>query len=167
MPDYILNTQNYYAKSTLFTKKITFAKQANSSRHLYTPFLKYLKFVQYCKKYFVLNISSQNFLEIFFKQPSMNSKLTRQINQTLKVGGKNGNIENFKMEQELSIYQNPSKKPRQRLSINIHEKKIFKCDICSKSFKQRGHFKTHIESVHGGKHLNVTFVHQVLHKKVQ
>ena len=85
----------------------------------------------------------------------MTNKLTKQLTQNLKVDGKKRKIHSFEINQDLSIYQSLSKKPRKMLSqknsdIN-HEEKIFKCDICNKIFGKNYNLKQHIESVHGEK----------------
>ena len=78
-------------------------------------------------------------------------------------------MDRFKTKQGLSIYQDLSKKSRQNLNQKnegiIHQEKIFKCDICIKSFKTSGTLKNHIESIHEGKNSNVPLLHQFLQQK--
>ena len=71
----------------------------------------------------------------------MMNKLGDKVTRNLKISGKKRKIDDFKIEQEeLSIYENPSKNTRQN-----------KCDICSKIYCTNSYLKQHIESVHEGK----------------
>ena len=94
------------------------------------------------------------------------NKVAEQITQNLKVGKKKRTFDDSKIEQDLSIYKNPSKKPGQNLKCDIcnksftqksnlrqhvasvHEGKTFKCDFCSSNFTEKGGLKRHIKSVH-------------------
>ena len=85
----------------------------------------------------------------------MTNKLTEKISQNPKVDGKKRKIDNFDINQDLSIYHSLSKKPRKELNqktadIN-YEEKLFKCDKCDKNFGKNCNLKTHIKSVHGEK----------------
>ena len=67
--------------------------------------------------------------------------------------------QNFKVctkkRKEQDIYQNKSKQSKKNLNNMIEgtnsAEKIFKCDVCYKSFKVNSNLKQHIESVHAGK----------------
>ena len=55
--------------------------------------------------------------------------MTEQVAQNHKICAKKRKIDDFKIEQDLSIYQNPSKKSRQNLNEKnegiIHKEKRF------------------------------------------
>ena len=61
----------------------------------------------------------------------------------------------FEIEQNFSIYQNPPKRPRQKLDQKLEDilqkEKIFKCDICSKTYNTNGALNCHFSSIHNGK----------------
>ena len=67
------------------------------------------------------------------------NKSSENVAQNLKVGGKKRKMDSFEKEQDLNLFENPSKKPRKNLNKSngsiIHEEKVFNCDICSKSLK--------------------------------
>ena len=85
----------------------------------------------------------------------MTNKSTEQVTRNLKASGKKRKIDSFRIEQDLSIHHNPSKKPRKNLNKKrkgkVHEEKILDCDIRSKTFKTNCTLKKHIKSVHEGK----------------
>ena len=85
----------------------------------------------------------------------MKNKLSDQDAQNLEIIKKIWKNDYFEIQQDLSMCQNSSIKPRQNLNkmikFNNHEGKKFNCDICSKSFMSNGNFKKHFESAHRGK----------------
>jgi len=46
-------------------------------------------------------------------------KSSKQVTQNLKIGGKKRKMDSFKIEQDLRIYQDPSKRARTNLKKKI------------------------------------------------
>ena len=82
----------------------------------------------------------------------MKKKFTDEVAQNLKICGKIRKYNDFRKKNHTS------KKPRQKLTPktehNVHEVKIFKCDICSKSFKTKSNLNLHFSSLHEEKMYN-------------
>ena len=82
----------------------------------------------------------------------MTNKSAEEVTQNLEVSRTKRKIDSTEIEKDLSIYQNPSKKPRnnsnKKTVSTIYEEKVSKCDICSNSFKTSSHLKQHIVTVH-------------------
>ena len=93
-----------------------------------------------------------------FKNPSKKTK------NDFKPKMKNENEKTFKCEICSKSFKTNSNLYSHFLSS--HKGKTFKCDFCPSSFTTKGSYKRHIASVHNGKKMIVTFVHQVLHRKV-
>ena len=99
----------------------------------------------------------------------MTNKSAEEVTQNLENSGTKRKMDSIEIKNDLNIYQNPSKKPRNDSNktneSTIHEEKVSKCSIYSKSCKTSCKLKQHIVSVHGSKKFKCTFVHQFSHKK--